>query len=269
MQAGHDERRCDGRHASGYRDRVSYDATTELRTLRARRLTWVAGGVLLLLSVIVGLSAREPLEALSPGKDWLYAAAGIVLAIGIGRGGSITARRGVGTISTILLVIAPMTQSHWFALLPDNTGDPNAAEDAWGLVATAYFGILLVLAVVSVLEIARARVVPSPWRWAPLWVMFWTPVTYAIGLTFFSAAPLGTTAASFGALFSLYAPASGVAFLGVLAIVLGVHSAPAAVPDERWHHWFDDVSADVPLPSIDSSDTESAARSAERGRRQD
>ncbi|MHC9045711.1 hypothetical protein ACYX8G_14065 [Microbacterium saperdae] len=241
----------------------------DLRTLRAQRLTWVAGGVLLLLSVAVGLAARGPLTGLSPGKDWLFTAAVVLLVIGIGRGGSITARRVVGTLATILLAIAPMTQSYWFTLLPDNTGDPNAAEDAWVLVATAYFGILLVLAVSSVVEIARARVISSPWRWAPLWVMVWTPVTYAIGLAFFSAAPLGTAVASFGAIFSLYGPAVGVAFLGVLAIVLGMRTAPAAAPDERWHHWFDDAGAGAPLPSIDSSDTESAARDVERGRRQD
>lgn len=241
---------------SGYRDRVSDDASTERRTQRAQRRTWVAGGVLLLLSVAVELAARGPLAGLSPGKDWLYAAAGILLVIGIGRGGSITARRFVGTSSTILLVIAPLTQSYWFTLLPDNTGDLNAEEDAWVLVATAYFGILMMLALISAIAIIRAGVVPSPWRWAPLWVMIWTPVTYAIGLAFFSAAPLGTPVASFGAIFSLYGPAAGVAFLGVLGIVLGARSAPAAAPDERWHHWFDDALPDATLPQADGSGAE-------------
>jgi hypothetical protein len=208
------------------------------------------------------------LVALSPGKDWLFAVAGIVLVIGIGRGGSITARRVVGTISTILLVIAPLTQWYWFTLLPQNTGDPNAEEDAWVLVATAYFGILIVLALIAVIAIIRAGVVPSPWRWAPLWVMIWTPVTSAIGSAFFAAAPLGTPVASFGALLSLYGPAAGVAFLGVLAIVLGMRRAPAA-PDERWHHWFDDALPDSPPPPSDESGTTSRGRTVERGREQD
>lgn len=241
---------------SGYRDRVSDDASTELRALRAQRLTWVTGGVLLLLSVTVGLAARGPLADFSPGKDWLFAAAGILLVIGIGRGGSITARHFVGTISTILLVVAPVTQSYWFALLPDNTGDLNAEEDAWVLVATAYFGILIMLALISAITIIRAGVVPSPWRWAPLWVMIWTPAAYAIGLAFFSAAPLGTPVASFGAVLSLYGPAAGVAFLGVLGIVLGARSAPTAAPDERWHHWFDGTLPDAPLPQTDGSGAE-------------
>lgn len=247
---------------------MSDDASTELRTLRARRLTWVASGVLLLLSVVVGLAARGPLVALSPSKDWLFAAAGIVLAVGIGRGASITARGVVGTISTILLVIAPLTQWYWFALLPENTGDPNTEEDAWVLVATAYFGILIVLALIAVIAIIRAGVVPSPWRWAPLWVMIWTPVTSAIGLAFFAAAPLGTPVASFGALLSLYGPAAGVAFLGVLAIVLGMRRAPTA-PDERWHHWFDDVLPDSPLPPAEEAGTPRRRPTAERGQEQD
>lgn len=254
---------------SGYRDRVSDDASSELRTQRAQRRTWVAGGVLLLLSVAVELAARGPLADLSPGKDWLFAAAVIVLVIGIGRGGSITAGRFVGTFSTTLLVVAPLTQSYWFALLPDSTGDLNAEEDAWVLVATAYFGILVLLALISVIAIVRARVIPAPWHWAPLWVMIWTPVTYAIGLAFFSAAPLGTPVASFGAIFSLYGPAAGVAFLGVLAVVLGMRCAPAAAPDGQWHHWFDDALPLAPLPQSNGSGTESPGNTAERSRSQD
>lgn len=221
--------------------------------LRARRLTWVAGGVLLVLSVVVGLAARGPLAGLSPGKDWLFAAAGVVLAIGIGRGASITARRVVGTIATILLVIAPLTQWYWFSLLPDNTGDPNAEEDAWVLVAAAYFGILIVLAIVSAIAIIRAGVVPSPWRWAPLWVMLGTPATYALGLAFFAAAPLGTPVASLGAIVSLYGPAAGVAFLGILAIVLGMRRTLPAGSDEHGHRSFDTPPSDAPLPQADIS----------------
>ncbi|MFJ2552614.1 hypothetical protein [Microbacterium sp. NPDC087591] len=227
---------------------MSHDATTERRRHQQRRLTWVAGGVLLLLSVAVGLGARGPLAALSPGRDWLFAAAGVLLAIGIGHAGSITGRRFVGTVSTILLVLAPVTQLYWFALVPDSAGDPNAAEDAWVLVAAAYFGVLVVLAVISVSAIVRAGVIPSPWRWAPLWVMLWTPVTFAIGVTVFSAAPLGTPIASFGAILSLYGPAAGVAFLGVLAISLGARRSSPEAPDERWHRWSDDALPDTPLP---------------------
>lgn len=227
---------------------MSDDAGVERGTQRAQRLTWVAGGVLLLLSAAVGLGARGPLAALSPGKDWLFAAAGVLLVIGIGRGGSITGRRFMGTVSTILLVLSPVTQSYWFSVVPDSAGDPNAAEDAWVLVATAYFGTLVVLAMISVSAIVRAGVIPSPWRWAPLWVMLWTPVTYAIGLAAFSAAPLGTPVASFGAILSLYGPAAGVAFLGVLAISLGARRTFPEAPDERWHHWSDDALPDTPLP---------------------
>lgn len=193
----------------------------------------MVGGALLLLSAIVGLAARGPLESISPARDWLFAAAGIVFAIGLGRAGSVTGRRLVGTVSTILLVVAPLTQSFWFTLLPADNADPNAAEDAWVLIATTYYGMVAILAVVSVVTIGLARVLPSPWRWAPLWVMIWTPVTFGIGLTIF-ASPAPPALASVGAVLSVYAPAAGVVFLGILGLVLGFRAiSHRAATDER------------------------------------
>lgn len=193
----------------------------------------MVGGALLLLSAIVGLAARGPLVSISPARDWLFAAAGIVFAIGLGRAGSVTGRRLVGTVSTILLVVAPLSQSFWFTLLPADDGDPNAAEDAWVLLATTYYGIIAALAVVSVVAIGLARILPSPWRWAPLWVVIWTPVTFGIGLTIFSS-PAPPSLASVGASFSVYAPAAGIAFLGVLGLVLGFRAiSHRAATDER------------------------------------
>lgn len=200
---------------------MSEDPQTEPRDYRAQRRTWVVGGVLLLLSVAAGIAARGSLADLSPAKDWLFAAAGIIFAIGLGRAGSVTGRRFFGTVSTILMVVAPLTQSYWFTLLPDYSDNPNAGEDAWVLVATAYFGTVAVLTVIAVVAIGLARVVPSPWRWAPLWLMIWTLVTFWTGLTIFGfAVPSPVT--SFGAILSGYAPAAGVAFLGILSIVLGL-----------------------------------------------
>ncbi|MCK2036755.1 hypothetical protein KZC51_11480 [Microbacterium sp. SSW1-49] len=211
---------------------MSDNAGIEQRHFLERRLTWVAGGVLMLLSVAAGFAARGTWGGLSPVKDWLFAAAGILLVVGVGRAGSITSRRLLGSVSTILLVVAPLTQGYWFSLIPADTGDLNAEEDAWVLVAAAYFGVLLVLAIVSVIAIVRAGVIPSPWRWAPVWVMIWIPMTNAIGLALFSAAPLGTPVASFGATLSLSGAAMGVAFLGTLAIALGIRSAPLTASDE-------------------------------------
>lgn len=187
---------------------------------RAQRRTWMIGGALLLLSAIVGLAARGPLVGISPAKEWLFAAAGVVLVVGIGRAGSVTGRSIVGSIATILLVIAPLTQTLWFGLVPD-IDNPHEREDVWALTAMGYHGSIAVLAFVSVLAIGLTAVLPSPWRWAPAWVLIWTPLTYITGLFLFSSAPLDTPTASGGAILSGWGPALGIAFLGVVGIVLG------------------------------------------------
>lgn len=202
------------------------------RDRRARQRTWVAGGVLLLLSVAVGVAARGPLVGISPAKDWLFAGAAILFVVGLGRAGSVTGRRVVGSVAIVLLAVAPMTQSYWFSFIPDSKADPHLAEDVSVHIALTYYGIVATLAVISVVEIARAKVVPSGWRWAPMWVIVWTPIAFAIGLALFSSAPLGTAAASIGAIIGGHGPAAGIAFLGVLGIVLGVRQpARETAPD--------------------------------------
>lgn len=196
---------------------MSDDADAEARAASARRRTWVIGGILLLLSVLVLVVARGPLAAVVPAKDWLFAAAGIVFAVGLGRGGSVTRRGVLGTVSTILLVVAPLTQAFWFSLVPD-TLDPHAEEDVWTLTWMAYLAVLAVLALVSIFCIGLADVVPSPWRWAPAWVVAWTPIAYLSGLFLFSSR---SPTADLGAYLTLYGPAAGTAFLGILGLVLG------------------------------------------------
>jgi len=203
---------------------MSDDADAEAEAASARRRTWVIGGILLLLSVLVLVVARGPLAAIAPAKDWLFAAAGVIFAVGLGRAGSVTGRGIIGTASTILCVIAPLTQAFWFGLVPD-TLDPNAEEDLWTLVLMAYLAVATVLALISVFCIGLAAVIPSPWHWAPAWVVVWTPVAYLAGLFVFSSQ---SPEASLGAYLASYGPAAGTAFLGILSIVLGLRAWPAA-----------------------------------------
>ena len=192
---------------------------------RARQRTWVAAGVLLVLSALVRLVARGTLVVIHPAGDWLFAVGAILFVIGIGRSGSVTGRRFVGTAATILLAVAPMTQALWAAFVPGEEVNRNTVEDISALVAIVYYGTVFVLAIVSVVQIARARVLPSPWRWAPAWVMVWTILTVGIGLNLFGSAPLGSTVAVLGSVLVIYGPAAGVMFLGILGIVLGSRRA--------------------------------------------
>jgi len=203
---------------------MSDNADAENAAASARRRTWVAGGILLLLSVVAYVIARGPLAMIAPAKDWFFAGAGIVFAVGLGRAGSVTNRGIVGTTSTILLVLAPLTQSFWFGLVPD-TLDPHAEEDAWALTAMVFFGLLAVLAVVAVLSIGLASAIPSPWHWAPAWVMLWTPIAYVTGLFLVSSR---SPTPNVGSYLVVYGPAAGTVFLGILGIILGLRAPRAA-----------------------------------------
>ena len=186
----------------------------------------------MLLSAVAAIISRGALPFNPSAKDWLFALAGILFVIGVGRVASVTNRNPVGTVAGILFVIAPLTQAYWFTLGPDPAVDPHVAEDFTGAVMISYVGIVIVLAVITVGSIATVRAVPSPWQWAPLWVLLWTPATLLIGLTMFSSAELGTFTATFGANLFLWGPALGTAFLGVLGITLGLRRAPATVSAE-------------------------------------
>jgi hypothetical protein len=204
---------------------------------RARRHTWVSAGVLLVLSALAGFMARGPLVVIHPAGDWLFAAGAILFVIGIGRPGSVTGRRFVGTAATILLAVAPMTRSLWAAFVPDGETNPNTVEDISALVAMLYYGTVFALAIVSVIQIARARVIPSPWRWASAWVLVWTILTVAIGLNLFGSAPLGSTVSVLGSGLAVYGPGAGVIFLGILGIVLGSRGARDRVTMDAGRRW--------------------------------
>ena len=77
------------------------------------------------------------------------------------------------------------------------------------------------LTVLAVVLIGTARAMPSPWNWAPAWVLAWSWGIGWASLGLFSAAPLGAPIATISAWAGLLAGALGTAFLGVVAIALG------------------------------------------------
>jgi hypothetical protein len=86
-----------------------------------------------------------------------------------------------------------------------------------------------VLTVTAVLLIGFARALPRPWSWAPSWVLVWSWGVGSAALVLFSVAPLGSPIASAGAWGGLVSGAAGTAFLGMLAIVLGVRATRVGV----------------------------------------
>lgn len=189
--------------------------------LRARRRTWLLGGVLFVAYVLVGCS--QPLVSVLP-TDWvpdvLFGAGAVVFAIGLGRAGSVTGRRPLGTGAIIALAVwqllAPMWQATLFAPAPE-------VDDLLGLmvVNTVIPVVAVMLAVIAVVQIARAGVVPSRWRWAPLWALIAVVVVPLLEAVV-NAAQVLTASTGYYALlaFGGLIHAAAVTFLGVLAIAL-------------------------------------------------
>ena len=99
--------------------------------------------------------------------DAVYAAGVLLFAFGLTRQASVVARGPLGV--TALVVVA---------LVPLSFGIAVSAEP--GLAPALASGELVIgaaAATIAVVRIARAGVVPYPWRWAPLWAL----VAYATG----------------------------------------------------------------------------------------
>lgn len=196
-----------------------------------RRRTWLIGGILLVayaLMTLVGWMGT----VLSVGRlpSLLISAAFFLFAIGIGRGGSVTARRPLGTGALIALALWHAGAPWLFDVIPDAAyRDPDLSAVLQMATVTGVV-IELVLAIIVVTQIGRIGVVPVPWRWAPLWVL----IAVVVGQLPQTGALQGSMAFSQEALVTINAlfaviNAAGVCFLGVLAIVLGTRREPASV----------------------------------------
>jgi hypothetical protein len=197
------------------------------------RLTWTIGGVGLVLCGVIGM-----LQYAVPGTgpvtgvvlDIVFAAAVLLFAIGLSRRASVVARRPLGVAALAVVALWPLGILILQPFLP--TMDAATFEsglDAYReaeAVLTTVFAVNLVVsfaaALIASVQIARAGIVPAPWRWGPLWA-FAVSVAAAVvpQLLFASARSLGSqdvaeAAIMLGAL-GFLARTLG---LGILALVL-------------------------------------------------
>ena len=198
-----------------------------------RRRTWVIGGVALVLSAVVGLVARGPLGGISYVKDALWALGAVVLVIGLGRAGSVTGRRTFATAVALLQILLanPLAAALVFGLISKDPANPQAAENAWKSIVFPFQVVVFLLTVLAVIAIGVARAVPSPWNWAPAWVLVGSWGIGAASLALFASAPLGSPVATIGAWAGPIAAALGTAFLGAVVIGLGLGMTRAPVID--------------------------------------
>jgi hypothetical protein len=130
---------------------------------------WAIGGSLLLATVVLGAALQSP--ALGVGGGYigpvLFSTSLLVFAFGIRGSGSVTARRPLGTAALTALatwsLVVPIVLD--LILVGDRLPDWLLA---FGFVDSF---IRFVLALVAVVQIARAGIVPPPWKWAAGWVL--------------------------------------------------------------------------------------------------
>jgi len=195
------------------------------RTADPRR-AWLVSGVLLL----VGPFLAPILHTMPVPVPWLgfvlaavYPAALIVYAYGL-PGGSVTARRPLGTAAlTVLAAWILATSIAWPPIL-----GPDPDEGLIAVFVVVDPVVRVAAALIAVVQIGRARVVPPPWNWAPSWALAAIVVTGVGGQAVAMTSPangLDLTMTLF-TVDSLVRAAASV-LLGVLSIVLAARRAPA------------------------------------------
>jgi hypothetical protein len=195
-------------------------STPQLYRPTAAQQTWIVGGSLLLATVVITVTFQS-VPSFFPGASFIsigvFSAALLVFAFGLSGAGSITARRPLGTSALSALAI-------WTLLAPILSLFFTPADYdqgltlAWGYIDSV---VRFLLALVAVIQIARAGVVPRPWNWAPTWVLAAVAGSWLLQLI--SVTVLSRDVASIsGALMSLdiLTNFAGAVFLGVVAIVV-------------------------------------------------
>ena len=200
---------------------------------RQRRRTWVLGGALLVASALVQLAAQGSLAPLYRAADVLFAAGALVLVIGIGRAGSVTARRPLGTGAVVALVVVLLVAPYLSSTLLTGIAPAPGTISGYQIFFWIQLAVSLMLAILAATQIGRAGVVPQPWNWAPLWALGAVTLAQLIPMAPFWAPLLGSgqdPSALLGlfSVFGLVRPLA-IAFLGIVAIVLGTRSAPGSV----------------------------------------
>lgn len=199
--------------------------------------TWMLGGAALILSgVAVMLNGAVPgggpdtRMVLSIAAGVIYLSGAVILAIGFGREASVVARRplGIGAIVVFAVwpLVVPLLNS---AVFSADVVDPGF----WQMLG--YLDILVRggAGLIAAVQIARAGVVPHPWRWAPMWALVISAIAYVAQLSMVFAL-LGDPAALQAAAQFVFVVAylgalAGTLGLGILALVLAARTRPDTV----------------------------------------
>lgn len=160
-------------------------------------------------------------------SDILWAAAILLLTIGVTRESSVVARRPLGLAAAAVVALWPVTRTLVQLFAPP--WSPEQA-DAWLFWMYLSMALPVIAGAIAAVQIARAKVAPRPWNWAPLWVIAGQALLWAIPQIVAVSAPsvivlIADTLAAVGTL-SFLASTLG---LGSVAIVLAGRSRAGTV----------------------------------------
>jgi hypothetical protein len=188
------------------------------------RHPWFIGGGALIAAVIIVV----PLDGSGPRlpgtgvlATLLFATAMLVFAFGGTRDESVTARRPLGTTALTLLAAWALFD----LIASDLFGAATSAEGLPPALGILFFidpYLRFFLALIAATQIGRARVVPTPWNWAPAWVVGAQTIPWLLSLIAVTIPSLATETNAIlvlGTLDGMVRAGSAVC-LGALAIVL-------------------------------------------------
>ncbi|WP_157549662.1 hypothetical protein [Microbacterium sp. Leaf288] len=210
--------------------------------MRQRRLTWMIGGIGLIVCGVMGMlqySLFGIAQTTGFVLDVVFAAAVLLFAVGLSREASVVARRPLGVIALAVVALWPLMTRAVQPFLP--TMDAATFEagmaayrEAENVLTAVFFANLLVSLAASLLasvQIARAGVVPRPWNWAPLWALIASAAAGVIPQILFSAAGSAGTQvyAEIAVLLGTVGFLSRTLGLGILALVLATRVRTGSV----------------------------------------
>lgn len=194
--------------------------------MRAR--SWVLGGALLVASVLLPLvlGTGTPLIGAGTLGGVLFAGALVTFAVGVRGDGAVAAGRALGTWTLVAWGLVALAVPVVATLLTPVLADP-AAGVPFGMATTL---VLFVLGLLATTQIARAGVVPAPWRRVPLLALLAVAASWA--LTQVAAVLAPTMYGVIAGVTTLQALvlAAAVTFVGIAAIALGAQPAQREAP---------------------------------------
>lgn len=208
-----------------------------------RQLTWMISGIGL---IICGAAAavRGAFPGLFPSFTLTLVGVGafavslILIGVGLSRDSSVVGRRPLGVVAMLVLAVWPVFS---LFLVPLPAAAPPPGDPLLLVYGITSLLVPLAASAVAALEIARARVVPSPWRWAPSWALAAVVAVNVLAQGLMLVAGPERVQHFAGLIIALETMAfsAAVVGLGVLAIVLATrgaepsHASPVPMTESR------------------------------------